>query len=447
MKKILLFGLFVAMTFSMSAQHDTLPYYIGMPQFYMDHPLSDMHDTSHNGAACSPAIYSTSYAAWATYSIPMGDILNGDFAIGFYPDSLLHVIGIAFPFWWDGWNLPNQTISDQLSRLYPFLNHTRIFGDSLVVRIYQPIGDRLSLLKSVTLDTTFDTATCRLYQPMECSLNPPLDHYRPVIILEAYFDNELDLTDSFYVSCSEMRFDSISANHWMCGYKEVHDTPVDTFIYPPMSYRVIRNMTTPDDPWIYGEYPFYPVVWPIIRRDCDTCPTVQGLQVFRSSATQSFFRWQRGEGHRDWQLSYGPVGTDPDDGIKLDYKQAMSGIIDFSPDTQYVAYVRARCRFGGYAYSPWSAPVYVNQNGYGIDAAEAEQFTLSPNPAAGQVTVSASQGIRMIEVYDTRGAKVYSQTMATERWTLTTEEWPAGQYIVTVETAAGTTSKVLIIER
>ncbi len=446
MKKILLFGLFVAMTFSMSAQHDTLPYYIGMPQFYMDHPLSDMHDTSHNGAACSPAIYSTSYAAWATYSIPMGDILNGDFAIGFYPDSLLHVIGIAVPFGWAEWSHPDHTFSDYLSNLYSILNYTDYNEDSLVFRIYQPIGNRLSLLESVTLDTTFDTATCRLYQPMECSLFPPQYPYRPQIILEAYFDNELDLTDSFYVSYNQIRWDSLPLT-LISGYKEAHDILVDTSIYPLTSFRIIGNILAPDDPCIYGEYPFYPVVWPIIRRDCDTCPTVQGLQVFRSSATQSFFRWQRGEGHRDWQLSYGPVGTDPDDGIKLDYKQAMSGIIDFSPDTQYVAYVRARCRFGGYAYSPWSAPVYVNQNGEGIDAAGAEQFTLSPNPAAGQVTVSASQGIRMIEVYDTRGAKVYSQTMATDRWTLTTEEWPAGQYIVTVETAAGTTSKVLIIER
>ena len=361
---------------------------------------------------------------------------EGDLAFGFYFDSTIHLIGVAYcgyPYVGYGIYWDNYTY------------------DTVVVTVYTPSGENMYPSSIAVVDNA-DQSLCKRIYWINVSEHEQLAFPGYIIpvgsspIYEVYFDEEIDIHDSLYISVREWEPYNQHWGYTIHGWVEGHTLGDATNgrIFPRQSYRV-RNVV--GGPWIYGEQNSYPLLFPIIRRDCDTCPTVQGLQVFRSSATQSFFRWQRGEGHRDWQLSYGPVGTAPDDGTIIDFSNPISSIIDFSPDTQYVAYVRARCLFARYEYGPWSAPVYVDLGSGSIDAAEAEQFTLSPNPAAGQVTVSASQGIKQIEVYDTRGAKIYSQTMATDRWTLTTEEWPAGQYIVTVETAAGTTSKVLIIER
>lgn len=266
-------------------------------------------------------------------------------------------------------------------------------------------------------------------------------------MLEAFFDSEIDLTDSFYVSFKLDVGDSLSTDITYIWIED-HYPACDTFVFPLQNFRYIESKPTPDDPWIFRQMYMYPMIWPIIRRDCDTCPTVQGLQAFQANATQQFFRWQRGEGHRDWQFSYGPVGTSPDDGIILDVIQPMSGIIDFDPDTQYVVYVRARCLFARVEYGPWSAPLYVNQNNDGIDGAVAEQFSLSPNPASGVVTVSAEAGIRHVEVYDARGAMVSSTACDGQPTaTIETQSWPAGQYIVSVETPAGLATKVLTVRR
>lgn len=449
MKKILSLGLLLTIAVIATAQHDTLPYYIGMPQFYMDHPLyGALDDTNHNGTSCS-SIFSNSYTI-AGRNTP--NIIDGDLAIGFYPDSTLHIIGVAMPYVSNGPSIGSD-FKTNLENFYSLLNDTYMthFFDSIVFRLYQPNGGHMSLLKTATIDSTFDTANCRIYMMFAGINDWYILNFHNVnvraVMMEVFFDSEVDVSDSFYVSSKQLLGDHYSMDYTPI-WKEWHSDAVDTFRFPRQSYRVIENSTNPDDLWHYGEGNFYPLIWPLIRRDSDTCPTVQGLNYIKSSVTKAIFRWQRGEGHRDWQLSYGPVGTAPEDGTIIDYNQTHSGLIEFDPDSHYVVYVRARCRFARFEYGPWSAPLHFCLNGNGLEEASATELTLSPNPAADMVTVGCSAGMTQITVFNAAGVQVHTEAMGGgTSATIDTKGWPAGQYVVSVETAAGTASKVLTVAR
>ena len=210
-----------------------------------------------------------------------------------------------------------------------------------------------------------------------------------------------------------------------------------------------RNMGYTDCYW--GDC-YWGAVFPIIEPRC-TAPRC--LHIDNSDKPTAVWC---GDTNADvFQISVVAYPTLPDNGTLVTTNDTSFALNDLSLDSNaYCFYLRKMCTFkfrDGHTdtvWSDWSAPLVISgdttglgSGSEGIDGAWAEQFTLSPNPASGQVTVSATQGIRTIEVYDARGTKIYSQSMATDRWTLTTDVWPAGQYMVTVETAAGTTSKVL----
>ena len=201
---------------------------------------------------------------------------------------------------------------------------------------------------------------------------------------------------------------------------------------------------------------YWGAVFPIIEPRC-TAPRC--LHIDNSDKPMAVWC---GDTNADvFQLAFCPHLMVPDSGelVTLNDTSYILPLLT-RPDTGYAVYLRKMCTFNfrdGHSdtvWSEWSEPLAVGDTtGFSdpiddtlaIDGAAAEQFTLSPNPAAGQVTVCATQSIKTIEVYDARGTKVYSHAPNTDHWTLVTDDWPAGQYIVTVETAAGKTAKVLTI--
>ena len=234
------------------------------------------------------------------------------------------------------------------------------------------------------------------------------------------------------------------------GIFERHNTVVDTFIYPTLSYRMLSDTASSvDAPWIYGEKKTYPLLFPIIRRDCDSCPQVQGIQVVPAGNGQAFMKWQRGTSHVDWQVSYGPAGTAPDDGTLMDCTLPQSALIAFNPDSHYVAYVRARCRFARYEWGPWSDPVSIYLGAGGIDDAQlAGMVTLSPNPATDEVGVDSPLPMTLVEAYDEKGACIFRTETppSTLHLQLSTQAWPSGIYLLRIHTPQGVTTKKLTVK-
>ena len=365
------------------------------------------------------------------YAILENNGTDGELAWGFYLDSTIHIIGVAI-----------CTHNNLAQTFYDTVGY-----DSVIARIYIPHGNGMTLVAMASMNKNEMAQFRRVYYWSYRWFGDNTEYVDP--IREIYFHNEIDVTDSLYVSVMKRTY-TTSEKWWQdqtAGLVEWHVYPIqtDVWIFPEQSYRVKH---CEDCPWEYGEQRSYPLVFPIIRRDCDSCPQVRGLQFVKSGARKAFFRWEQGVNHHDWQLSYGPAGTAPDDGTIIDYSQRQSGLIEFDPDSHYVVYVRARCRFARDEYGPWSDPLNFCLNGNGIDEADAAGLTLSPNPTADKVTLGCSTGIRQVTVFNAAGVQVHTESIGSgTSATIDTKGWPAGQYVVTVETTAGTASRVLTVAR
>ena len=449
MKKSFFIAAMLLMSISaLQAQRDTLGYNVATPWYFKNYPIEDMHDTAHNGVSCTPGGDYLAYAGEnSIYSfVDYTSYYSGDIAFGFYPDSTIHVIGVA---WINGGTLMIDFNGDESSETEAIINHTNPRYDSIFCRLYIPYGNHMQLVREKGLDA-IDKNKCRFF---DVTKNLPVDdlssfHQFPgnVIrhIIEVYFDNEIDISDSFYISTKYRRVNN--GGLYMdraTGYFELHNPEDNTpFIYPPLSYRRLSDSATIDDQWQYGVKKTYPLLFPIIRRDCDTCPQVQGIQVIPSGNGQAFLKWQRGSSHVDWQVSYGPAGTAPENGTKVDCTAPQSSLIAFNPDSHYVAYVRARCRFARYEWGPWSDSVSIYLGAGGIDEARLSgMIALSPNPATQAVTIDSPLPTTLVEAYDEKGALMTSVNTST----LDVSQWPTGVYTLRIHTPQGTAVKKLVV--
>ena len=72
--------------------------------------------------------------------------------------------------------------------------------------------------------------------------------------------------------------------------------------------------------------------------------------------------------------------------------------------------------------------------------------TVSPNPARTEVKVVSSFPIHQVEAYDASGRKMYVLEASGPQATLDVHSWPAGNYILKVNTPMGVFTKKLVIE-
>ena len=73
--------------------------------------------------------------------------------------------------------------------------------------------------------------------------------------------------------------------------------------------------------------------------------------------------------------------------------------------------------------------------------------SVQPNPATERVTVLSSFGMTHLTAYDAAGVKVYDQAAAGLKADLDVKGWPAGTYILHVQTPMGVSTKRLIVTR
>ncbi|MCR4658690.1 MAG: T9SS type A sorting domain-containing protein [Bacteroidales bacterium] len=274
-------------------------------------------------------------------------------------------------------------------------------------------------------------------------------YYTPMF--DFFFDTTLILTDTFYISRTlTYNLDDTTRLYPLVSiFFEIHiHYDLGHLRVVPWEKRLYRD-TLWTGTWHEEEIGWHVTgLFPIIRRDCDSCPQVRGVEVIPAGNGQAFLRWQRGTNHIDWQVSYGPAGTAPDDGTIIEFTNPISNIISFNPDSHYVAYVRARCRFARYEWGPWSDPVSIHLGDNGIDeAALASMVTLSPNPATDEVSIDSPVPMALVEAYDEKGACILRQELNTQHSSLNTKTWSSGAYVLRIHTQQGVATKRLTVMR
>ena len=81
-----------------------------------------------------------------------------------------------------------------------------------------------------------------------------------------------------------------------------------------------------------------------------------------------------------------------------------------------------------------------------VDMNVAGELTLAPNPASGEVLVTSQHYMTRIEMHNSRGILVYSEPTSGHEHRLSLDGLPAGSYIVSVQTTAGSTAKRLAVQ-
>jgi hypothetical protein len=444
MKRILI-TLFMLVSIDMYAQYDTVPHNIGIPNYFMNQSFDSLSVKQHDDAGCLPRLYSIAQA-WNEHGV-VGTPWNtpayadsGDFAFGFFPDSTVNVIGVAWAVWLYGTN---------------YGDYTNWLWDSIVVKLFHPSGDRMSTLcyKTITRDTFIYNKVIdyRLgWSELDSVVITQGGMIRstPDPIYEVFFGDGYIFTDSLYISVKLWKEGSYNNLDMTQGYAEWHSRGgVIPFVYPIQSYRM-KDTPGDDDPWTYGEMHAYPLLFPIIRLDGDTCPEVREVRYTRVGNSAAIAQWDAGTNHRDWQLCYGPQGFDPEGADVVNTTVPQRALTGLTATGRYDVYVKARCRFARDEWTPWAGPFSFSMSEIGIEDGPARvEFSVTPNPAHGNATVRCEAGLHVVEVVSATGATVLSlDGGGAQACVLDLAGLAKGVYVVRIATPLGTAAQKLAVE-
>ena len=444
-------------------QRDTLPIDLKVPYYFMNHVYDSITFCSnqHDGFDCNAvsgclAQYVPQACTGDIYHCitPCGSnslffnthtqwgLDTSTHAIGFYPDTLIRVIGVAWTSAYCWWCLYNYGGGDTM--------HISKW-DSVRISAYIPNGAYMTeVARTVHHGRENYTRELKAYRGSTLyryTSSPLAPQNAAFPLYESYFDHEITVSDSIYIATDYYRPISHLGNpcnpFMMSGLVENHTNP--PFAFPLQSYRIRRGNI--DAPWEYGEYNTYPLVFLIIRRDCDTCFAVENLRFSRVAQNMAFVQWDADSTNRDWQLCYAPAGSAPADTASCVLPQQLLPGLD--PERHYDVLVRSRCRFGRFEWSPWKRlDLCLDCPPEGIAAAgPVPTLDLSPNPASHTVRVGCAEPMAAVELYDAAGRLALRLDMAGQpSATLDISALAPGHYTLLAHTGSGVVAKGLVVK-
>ena len=273
-------------------------------------------------------------------------------------------------------------------------------------------------------------------------------------LVELYFDEPTLLSDSFYISvCSDVLINP--------------DVPVWVIYNPQGIYIMHEFETTPHvvhapDPSHYYAIPPYRdisnsdlmLIFPIVAPPCYAPEAPEADSLDRGVFV---LRW---DNLCDTvQVSVAPDTVAPEQGMLFTLSDTTSLLLDLGAGRRCLARLRCRCPQVEGVWSPWSEPVVLYhytvsaggdepgpEPGNGVTTAGAVFWTLTPNPATGQVKVACAEAIREVEVYDMQGRRCLAQEAQGSETVLDISALAAGRYTVLLHTATATAAKALVVQ-
>ena len=430
-KKVLILVLTVVAALSLRAQTPHNP----PLDTIVGHEITYFYNNDNWQGVCPEFYYGTTHVKWER-------------ALRFYTDTTLRVIGLAI-----------CARGFESSYLDTITEGEWFYSDSVVrLKIYEAGDSVLIPLASgvANMNETDRWMGVTGYNWGEngfasSGFTPWVGYGESVVpVTEVYFDSAVTVEDSFYVGFAPIHpnkdkmfaFQLLMWNHRISA-------DVNCQLLGLCDYDNDRNR------WFYGPLFFTWFIFPIMdsvgwSMYCDTmvCPEVEELNV-SAGYGMAVCSWLGDtlSGHGKWQLSYGPVGTEPEDGQVIT-TTALSRVLNGLEDTvEYVVYVRGYCGVCR-KWGEWSeGTVFRLLDSEGIQTAETEcRVSVVPNPSHGRVEVTSSCGLQRVTIYDAQGVQVQTQQVSGNAAVVDLGGRPAGLYFVVVYTPAGTVCRKLVIE-
>ncbi len=187
---------------------------------------------------------------------------------------------------------------------------------------------------------------------------------------------------------------------------------------------------------------FVPVLFAILKLPCEPVDSVTVVVGTDGCLTAD---WERPELQSSWTVSLSmPDGSEivqPTDTNHWEY-------CGLAPGQHYTVRVRSRCDdINGHSWSDWSDGFSYGNSSNGINPTlTVPDFTLTPNPASGTVTIGGIEGEATIEIIDMAGRKVTEHSTLSTTHSIDISRLPAGSYVVRITTPKGTASRMLQVE-
>lgn len=333
-------------------------------------------------------------------------------------------------------------------------------------------------------DTHHGDTICKGHFLRECT---QIDRYR------YYFDTPVQVSDSFYVGCSyrlnriwEMRHDlgseapNIKCDMYVGFMSSVRNDFIpgaprrpDSCEVPFMKKKVrwgetdyipggMVQMGAPtglaSGVWVPSESRTFWMIFPLIKTydtiwavDTPACLPVRDFGIMSRYGDTVILRWTPDVDHNEYQVSFYPSGTDPDNGTMVTVTTNRCRYIDTLHTGQVMeARVRTMCReLDTLRYSEWSDAVEWQTSTAGLSMPDGQdnRVALTPNPARHEVSVS-SQGpvIDRIEVFAPNGTLQHVVDMRSRHVIINVRDWARGVYLMVMHTTEGRVSKKLVVE-
>ena len=435
------------------------------------------------------ALTFAAYAAHAQsgYYHQVGDTVRGKCPIyqyeqGWWPvlnasghtDSVIGTIG-AFGYMKHTTNTPLRVIgvASTVARLDRTIMQedldTSIDGTLYYVLLDATAGGPVELTRVCWTDdySTHPTRYLELPRRGGESCDQMLDYTAIVPLREYYFDSAITVTDSFYLGCATTDptvtdfdgFSYIASHMWdYCAYAVSPDGTPNPSLKPcemEVPEFTYYDSSRLDNQWHHFTHKRFQLIFPIIELDT-FCVTPEEPQVtYRDSLTVRV-EWVDNN-NLYWEVSRTAPSGDPDAGLITPTAIPYIEYTDINDDSIYHVYVRGYCDKGIWqGWSDWSTPCLIDSiptpptppdPPEGINTIEPADFTLSPNPAKGIVTLKCTEIIQgSVEIVDMQGKVWSKKSLADHHTEFDVSTLPAGTYLVCVTTEKGTTTKKLSIE-
>ena len=268
---------------------------------------------------------------------------------------------------------------------------------------------------------------------------------------ELYFDTLHKVVDTFYVGFSVDNHSILEPSAFALQ-SHFYEMINDAFsLEPQITVLKLFNygMGYTDISIVNGHWGG---VFPILQPDRPYCNPVGGLRVAERGQDYATLCWDNAGDSVYYQLVFGDDVAHPI--FTYDTCYTRTGL-----DTGifYNAHLRRVCHHDcpyhpdSTLYSPWSPGVEfylgsTNPDDIGIEHQPSVDFSIYPNPTAGQFSLSLPEGMEArVFIGDADGRSVYDQKATGSVMHFDLSALPTGNYTVTVDTPLGPCTKQLSI--
>ena len=212
-----------------------------------------------------------------------------------------------------------------------------------------------------------------------------------------------------------------------------------------------------DNTWHHHTYKRFQLVFPIIEVDTFCVTPGEPYVASRDSLMMVRVEWTDNS-NLSWEVSRTAPGGDPDTGLITPTTNPYIEYTDIDNDSVYNVYVRGYCETGIWSgWSDWSTPCFIDSiptpptppdPPEGITTIETADFTLSPNPARGIVTLKCTEPMQgTVEIIDMQGKSCCRKTLVGGQTELDVSTLPTGTYLVRLTTADGHQHTVQLLKQ